>query len=317
MSQADSSAPQPAHVQRAHVMRATMIGAIAIALWATLALFTSATGSVPPFQLMAMTFAVAFLLSLLRWALLALRQGPAAFAFLRQPWQVWALGIGGLFGYHFFYFVALDHAPPVDASLIAYLWPLLIVLFSALLPGERLHWQHIAGGLMGLAGAAALILARHEGETGSVASGVGGDAIGYLAALACAFTWSAYSVLSRKFGSAPTDLVGAFCGATAILGCIAHRIFETTIWPADAGEWGAVLALGLGPVGLAFFVWDHGVKRGDIKALGALSYAAPLISTLLLILFGKAEATWVVAMACALIVGGAVLAARDLYMKRR
>jgi drug/metabolite transporter (DMT)-like permease len=308
MTETASAAPRPAHV-----IRATMIGAIAIALWATLALFTSATGAVPPFQLMAMTFAVAFLLSLLRWAMLALRQGPSAFAFLRQNWQVWALGIGGLFGYHFLYFVALDHAPPVDASLIAYLWPLLIVLFSALLPGERLHWQHIAGGLMGLAGAAALILARHEGEAG----GVEGDAIGYLAALACAFTWSAYSVLSRKLGSAPTDLVGAFCGATAILGCIAHRIFETTVWPADGGEWGAVLALGLGPVGLAFFVWDHGVKRGDIKALGALSYAAPLISTLLLILFGKAEATWVVAMACALIVGGAVLAARDLYMKRR
>lgn len=296
----------------AQVFRATAIGAIAIALWATLALFTAATGAVPPFQLLAMTFAVAFLLSLVRWAALAARRGAVAFAFLRQDWKVWALGIGGLFGYHFFYFVALDHAPPVDASLIAYLWPLLIVLFSALLPGERLHWQHVAGGLMGLAGAAALILARHSGDAG----GIAGDAIGYLAALACAFTWSAYSILSRRFGNAPTDLVGAFCGATALLGCLAHRLFETTVWPANTGEWGAVLALGLGPVGLAFFVWDHGVKRGDIKALGALSYAAPLISTLLLILFGKAEATWIVALACALIVGGAVLAARDLYMRR-
>ncbi len=308
MSDAEAAARRPAHV-----MRATLIGAVAIGLWATLALFTAATGAVPPFQLMAMTFTVAFACALVRWAGLAWRRGRATFAFLDQPWPVWALGIGGLFGYHFFYFVALDHAPPVEASLIAYLWPLLIVLFSALLPGERLHWQHVAGGLMGLAGAAALILDRHSDE----ASQVQGDLVGYAAALACAFTWSAYSILSRKVGNAPTDLVGAFCGVTALLGCIAHRLFEVTVWPVDAGEWAAVVALGLGPVGLAFFVWDHGVKRGDIKALGALSFAAPLISTVLLILFGRAEASATVGIACLLIVGGAVLAARDLYLKRR
>jgi drug/metabolite transporter (DMT)-like permease len=293
-------------------LRATAIGAVAIALWATLALFTSATGAVPPFQLMAMTFAIAFLLALCRWIFMAMRRGGAAFGFLRQPWPVWAIGIGGLFGYHFFYFIALRHAPPVDASLIAYLWPLLIVLFSALLPGERLYWQHIAGAAMGLAGAATLIIARHDGGVAQVA----GDMIGYLAALACAFTWSIYSVLSRRFGTAPTDCVGAFCGVTAVLGLAAHRVFETTIWPADSGQWAAVTALGLGPVGLAFFVWDYGVKRGDIKALGALSYTAPLISTLLLVLFGRAEASIAIGLACLLIVGGAVLAALDLYARR-
>jgi drug/metabolite transporter (DMT)-like permease len=293
-------------------LRATAIGAIAIALWATLALFTSATGRVPPFQLMAMTFAVAFLLALGRWIALAAHRGRAAFAFLRQPWPVWAIGIGGLFGYHFFYFIALRHAPPVDASLIAYLWPLLIVLFAALLPGERLYWQHIAGAAIGLAGAATLILARHGGGEAREA----GDTIGYLAAVACAFTWSIYSVLSRRFGTAPTDCVGAFCGATAVLGFLSHLIFESTVWPANASQWAAAAALGLGPVGLAFFVWDFGVKRGDIKALGALSYTAPLISTLLLILFGRAQPSITMGLACLLIVGGALLAARDLYVKR-
>ncbi|HEY4162431.1 MAG TPA: DMT family transporter [Dongiaceae bacterium] len=297
---------------KSNTLRATSIGAIAIALWATLALFTSATGQVPPFQLMAMTFTVAFLLALCRWIFLALRQGSDAFAFLRQPWPVWAIGIGGLYGYHFFYFIALRHAPPVDASLIAYLWPLLIVLFSALLPGERLYWQHIAGAAIGLAGAATLIIARHTGTGPQVP----GDTIGYLAALACAFTWSIYSVLSRRFGTAPTDCVGAFCGVTAVLGFVSHLAFEPTLWPADSGQWAAVVALGLGPVGLAFFVWDYGVKHGDIKALGALSYTAPLLSTLLLILSGRAEASFTIGIACVLIVGGAVLAARDLYMKR-
>ena len=141
--------------------------------------------------------------------------------------------------------------------------------------------------------------------------------IGYVAALGCAFTWSSYSVLSRRFGHAPTDLVGAFCGATALLGVVAHMLIgEPTIWPADRWEWAAVVALGLGPVGLAFFVWDYGVKRGDIKALGACSYASPLLSTILLILAGKAEATSTVILACLLIIGGAVIASRNLWMKR-
>jgi drug/metabolite transporter (DMT)-like permease len=292
--------------------RATLVGSIAVLLWATLALFTASTGSVPPFQLMAMTFAIAFAFAAMKWLADFMRKGKAAFAFLRQPWPVWALGTGGLFLYHLFYFVALDHAPAVEASLIAYLWPLLIVLFSALLPGERLYWQHVAGALIGMGGAALLILARDSGNAAEPA----GSALGYGAALGCAFTWSIYSVLSRRFGAAPTELVGAFCGATALLGFLCHLGSETTVWPADSWQWLAIIALGLGPVGAAFFVWDYGVKKGDIKALGAISYASPLISTLLLIAAGKASATLAVLLGCLAIVGGAVLAARDLYMKK-
>jgi drug/metabolite transporter (DMT)-like permease len=98
-----------------------------------------------------------------------------------------------------------------------------------------------------------------------------------------------------------------------VLAAAAHLAFEETVWPAGAGQWLAVLGLGLGPVGLAFFFWDHGVKRGHIQALGASSYAAPLLSTVLLVLFGFAQASWALALACALIVGGAVLASLDLW----
>jgi drug/metabolite transporter (DMT)-like permease len=294
-------------------LRATLIGFIAVLLWATLALFTTATGQVPPFQLLSLTFGIAFAVSLLRWLWLA-RRGHARFRrIFRQPWPVWLLGIVGLFGYHALYFTALDHAPPVEASLICFLWPLLIVLMSALLPGERLHWTHLAGGACGLIGATMLVMQKAGGAVGFDAQYL----VGYLAALGCAFTWSVYSVMSRRFGQAPTDLVGAFCGATALLGVVAHGLVgEPTIWPADAWEWAAIVALGLGPVGLAFFVWDYGVKRGDIKALGACSYASPLLSTILLILAGKAEATATVILACLLIIGGAVIAARDLWMRK-
>ncbi len=287
-----------------HPLRATLIGGIAVLLWALLALFTTWAAGVPPFQLVAMTFAVAFAVSMITLSL----RGRRALARLRQPAAVWALGVTGLFGYHFFYFVALANAPAVDASLIAYLWPLLIVVFSALLPGERLRWFHVAGALMGLAGAGLLVTG------GGKVSFKAEFAMGYLAALACALTWSSYSVANRRFGQVPTDVVGGFCGAVALLGALCHFTLETTVVP-DAGQWLAVLLLGLGPVGAAFFAWDHGTKHGNIQALGAFSYAAPLISTLVLIGFGKAEATWVVGLACALIAGGAVLASKELLRR--
>jgi drug/metabolite transporter (DMT)-like permease len=291
-------------------LRATLIGGIAVLLWATLALLTTAVGPVPPFLLVALTFAIAFALALAKWIWAARDAGVAAvLAPLRQPWPVWLIGVGGLFGYHAFYFTALSHAPAVDASLIAYLWPLLIVLMSSLLPGERLRWWHVAGGLMGLAGAALLVT---KGESLAFDPAYG---LGYAAAFACALTWSSYSVLSRRFGSVPTDAVGGFCGATAVLGLVFHLLFEQAQWP-QGSAWLAVLALGAGPVGAAFFVWDHGVKHGDIQALGAFAYAAPLLSTLLLIAFGRAEATPIVGAACLLIVGGALLASHAMLRRR-
>jgi drug/metabolite transporter (DMT)-like permease len=282
--------------------RATSIGFVAVLMWSLLALFTAATGQVPPLQLAAMTFAIAFFLALGKWLL----RGEDVMAHLAHPPLVWGVGVGGLFGYHFFYFLALRQAPAVEASLIAYLWPLLIVLFSVLLPGERLRWWHLAGALTGFAGAALLLLSGQ-----GFAAGIH-LAPGHFAALACAFIWSSYSILSRRQGTVPTDAVGGFCGVTALLALLAHLLFENTIWPAGVGQWLAVAGLGLGPAGPAFFFWDYGVKRGHIQALGAASYAAPLLSTLVLILFGFASATWTIALACLLITGGAVLASFDL-----
>ncbi len=287
-------------------VRATLIGGIAILLWSALAILTTATGAVPPFQLVALSFALAFLLALGKWVIRGERIG----RHLAQPPAVWLLGIGGLFGYHFLYFLALKHAPAVEANLINYTWPLLIVLFSALLPGERLRWWHVAGAALGLGGTALLV----TGGQGVALSAE--HATGYAAAVGCALAWSGYSVLSRRFGKVPTDAVGGFCGATALLAALCHLAFETTVWP-TGGEWLAVLAMGLGPVGVAFFVWDYGVKRGNITALGGASYATPLLSTLLLVAFGRAALTPTILAACLLIVGGAVLAARDLWDRRR
>lgn len=282
--------------------KATLIGSTAILLWGALALFTTWTGKIPPFQLVAMTFSIAFLLALIKW----LVKGESLTTHLKQSWGVWTTGVCGLFGYHFFYFMALKNAPAVEASLIAYMWPLLIVLFSALLPNEKLGLHHIAGTLLGLFGCVLLVT-----DGGNITFNES-YMLGYMAAIACALTWSGYSVFSRKFGKVPTDVVGWFCGATAILGLICHLIFEQTFIPDALGVWLAVLALGLGPVGLAFFTWDVGMKRGNIKALGAFSYAAPLLSALLLVIFGDTAPSWILLFACIAIVSGALLAAKDI-----
>ena len=229
----------------------------------------------PPFQLAAIAFAIGAAIGFV-WIAAERRWRDLA-----QPWPVWALGVLGLFGYHALYFTALRNAPPVEAGLIAYLWPLLIVVFSALLPGERLRWFHLAGALLGLAGTVLIVT-----KGGSVAFEPA-YAPGYAAALGCALTWSAYSILSRRFRDVPTAVVAGFCLATSMLSALAHLLFECHDLACEhdaSGSpcWGS----GLMPVGAAFYVWDHGVKRGDIQLLGAASYLAPLLSTLDLILAG-------------------------------
>lgn len=283
--------------------QATLVGASAVAMWSTLAILTTATGKVPPVQLTAMAFTLAAALAAAKWAIFRQPLG-----FLRQPPAVWALGVGGLFGFHFFYFLALRQAPAIEASLVSYLWPLLIVVFAALLPGERLRWFHAAVALLGLAGMV-LIVGRGGALTPDVRY-----VPGYLAALASAVTWAAYSVASRRYGQVPSDVVGGFCAATAALAWVVHLAWEVTAWP-EGLQWLAVAGLGLGPVGAAFFVWDHGVKHGDIKALGVCSYAAPLLSSLLLIAFGRAEATPAVLLGAALIVAGAGLGGLDTWRR--
>ena len=285
--------------------KATLIGFSAILMWSLLALFTAASGTMPPFQLSAICFAIGSVPGLI---VLVLK--PARLALLKQPAKVWIVGIAGLFGYHFLYFTALRNAPAVEAGLVAYLWPLLIVVGSALLPGERLRWHHVAGAVLGLAGTI-LIVARN---------GVQFDeayALGYGAALACAFTWAAYSLLTRRFEAVSTDVVTGFCLATSVLSLLCHLGLETTVWPQAATQWLAIVGLGLLPVGAAFYAWDHGVKNGNIQLLGVASYAAPVLSTLVLVVFGFAEPSLRIALACLFVTGGAVLAARDVIFRGR
>jgi len=284
---------------------ATLIGLTAIVMWSLLAVFTVATGHIPAFQLAAMTFTIGGVLG----SATVLLRGGAARA-LRLPAIAWAVGIGGLFGYHALYFLSLRLAPPAEAGLLNYLWPLLIVLFSSLLPGERLAPHHILGALLGLAGTVLLFV----GNTGVQYTAA--QIPGFVAAFIAAFVWAAYSVLSRKLKAVPTDAVAGFCLATALLAVMVHLAIETTIWPETAMQWLAIVLLGLGPVGAAFYAWDIGMKHGEIRVLGAASYATPLLSTGFLIVAGYAQATTAIALAALLIAGGGLIAAKDMFRKR-
>jgi drug/metabolite transporter (DMT)-like permease len=283
--------------------RATLIGFSAVAMWSLLALLTDASGAMPPFQLSAICFAIGTGVGLAARLLM-----PSQREEQKIPPQVWLIGIAGLFGYHFFYFTALRNAPAVEASLIAYLWPLLIVLGSALMPGEKLAWNHVAGALLGLAGTA-LIVTKGGGLAFDARYG-----FGYAMAGVCALLWSSYSLLSRRFPKVPTTVVTWFCAATSALSLACHVVLEQTVWPETGGQWLAVVGLGVMPVGAAFYAWDIGVKHGNIQVLGAASYAAPLLSTLVLIGAGFAEPTWRILAACLLITSGAVLAAKSMLL---
>jgi drug/metabolite transporter (DMT)-like permease len=277
---------------------ATLLGCGAVLLWSALALLTVGASRVPPFQLLALTFAIAALLGLF----LSRARRRNSWKEAKAHPQALVVATAALAGYHFFYFLALRKAPAVDASLIAYLWPLLIVVFAGLAQGG-IRIGHIAGAVLGLTGAWLLLASRGELHLDS------SYAVGYGAAAACALIWSSYSVANRRFASAPVEVVTVACAATALLGLAFHAGLENWYAPSPR-EWLFVSLLGLGPVGAAFFLWDHGTKHGNLALLGVASYAAPVLSTAFLVLAGDATPTWQLAVAALLVAGGAALASR-------
>jgi drug/metabolite transporter (DMT)-like permease len=278
---------------------ATLAGLGAVLLWGLLALFTAGTAGIPPFQLSALTFGIATVLGL---AYSAVR---GKLGDLLQPWPFMLTATLGLFGYHACYFAALKNAPPAEASLIAYLWPLLLVVFSGFLPGEKLLPRHVLAALIGFSGVALLAFAK-EGGIGFRHE----YAIGYGLAFCCALIWSSYSVATRRFATTPTEAITTICLITAVLSLLCHFAFERWVTPSSLSSWLAVVGLGLGPVGAAFFLWDYGMKRGDIRLIGTASFCAPAISTLALVLGGTTPLTWVLVAACGLILLATFVAAR-------
>jgi drug/metabolite transporter (DMT)-like permease len=292
-------------MQIENTRRATGLGLVAVLLWAALAALTALAGPIPPFQLAAMTFATGTLVGV-AWARL---KGQPLAVLAEVPLASWCLGVYGLLGFHACYFFALQAAPPLEASLIVFLWPLLLVLMSGALPktlgGAGLRWWHVAGALLELSGTVLMLMSKG----GSIQ--LSGSALGYVAAVAAALIWSSYSVASRFFAGVPSTAVMGSCALTMLGALVFHLSLETTVWPDTLASWLAILALGLGPVGMAFYLWDEGMKHGDIRLLGVAAYATPLLSTVILAVLGLGTATPAVWLAALLITAGALLASRS------
>jgi drug/metabolite transporter (DMT)-like permease len=290
---------------RAGRVMATLIGAIGVVLWATETSLVTYTTAIPPLETVAIAFVFAAALSPFVW----LVTGASPLVAFKQPPAVWFLTVGSLVSYHACIYYATQRAPPAAAALLQGTTPLMIVIGSALLPGERLRWWHIAGVVMGLAGVLRLI---NAGDGAGAADGAFYLAlIGIAAAL-----WGIYSILSRALPEVPSSALGMFYAVSAVMAFAAHVGLENWVQPTPV-TWLALAALGIFPMGLAIYFWDFGLKRGDIQALGAFSYVEPFIGAVLVALFANGALELSLFWSGLLVVGGAAFASASLWMPKK
>ncbi len=276
---------------------ANIFGFTAVMLWGALAFFTDGTRGIPVFELTALTFGIGgVLLWLLEWAYY--RQMP-----ILPNLPGFLLAVGGLFFYHFAYFLAIHGAPPAPISLIAYLWPLFIVIFGAIL-AKNINIHNILAGFLGFLAVFLII-----GQGGVDFDG--GLIFYYGLALLCAFIWSGYSLANRLVPQRVGASMSYSCLAVALLALLSHYFLSEILFHQawqypEPAQWWYIAGLGLGPVGLAFLCWDIGTKYGNIILLGVLSNGAPLLSTLILIATGKQEFTPTIIISTLLIIGSSL-----------
>jgi len=271
-------------------MKPYLFALATIALWSTLAFLVLGLSSVPPFLLVGISLTIGSLCGL-RW----IREW-------KVPLSTVALGVYGLFGYHFCLFMALRSAPPVEANLLNYLWPLLIVVMSPLfLKNYSLGWTHLIAAVLGFSGAFLIV-------TGGKLQVATGDVPGYIFAVMAALIWASYSLLSKRVAPFSTGAVGLFCLVSGLLSLVCHFLLEPS-YAITSHEVFVFLILGLGPMGAAFFLWDKSLKTGDPRIIGSLSYLTPMLSTMLLIVSGHGQFTWITIAAAALIIAGAITGA--------
>lgn len=264
-----------------------ILGIVTILCWGSLATFSNLTIHLPPFFVLAVCFFLG--------ALPAMLKGRA----MIPSFKVFLLGVGGYFGYHFFLFTAFRFAPAVEANLINYMWPVLMVLLTPLFfRGEKIHWYHVLGATLAIIGAIILVRGTEaESKTDNYY-------VGYLLAAAAAVTWPLYSIAKKKVPATSVWAVGSFCLGASVLSFVTHLLIEPKVVLQSHDLW-MLIAMGVGPFGVAFYCWDKACGLGDTRLLGALAYLTPVISTLGLVFFAGKSLSPSTGVAMMLIIGGA------------
>jgi drug/metabolite transporter (DMT)-like permease len=277
-------------------MKADLLTLGAIFLWASLASLVTLLSDIPPLLLTGIGLIIGAAVSI------------PSLRFGIKPWKVPAktllLGVYGLFGYHLMLFLALQNAPAVEANLVNYLWPLLIVLLSPIFTKSlALNFRYVLAAISGFAGAVIAITYNGSGlESLSIE-------VGYFFALAAAVIWATYSLATTKVPRFPTPAIGLFALVSGVLAIGAHFIFEPAA-AISSSDWLLLVILGAGPLGGAFYLWDAALKIGDPRRIGLLAFLTPLLSTALLVVVSGDSLSWQLLIATALVVGGALLGPR-------
>lgn len=275
----------------------TLLGGLAIPLWATWPALSLQTREIPPFECLTMIFLVASL------ALSPLERSATKTGSERSSWRSWIPAVAfalGESGSTASFLLATHYIAAAEANLIMYLWPGMTVGFGAMLGIFHLRPRHFAGIALGFAGAAILM----GGGTVSLSyAGIG------LALLGGA-SWALYCVFRLKWRGAGPLLARGF-GISAVLCGAVHLLLEPSVVP-GVGSAAAVAAVGIVPTALANLAWDEGFRRGDSQLLAVMAYATPLCSALLLTVLGLEPFTWKLSIGAIVIVAAGVMSRAEV-----
>ncbi|MBZ6067715.1 aromatic amino acid DMT transporter YddG [Aeromonas schubertii] len=255
--------------------RATLIGMTAVLLWSgSIGLFRSISEIFGPTGGAALIFSVSALLATLASGWPRLSAIPRAYLLIG----------GGLFvAYEISLALALglahDRAQALELGMLNYLWPSLTVLLAVLSRQQRGSLLLLPGLGLCLAGIGRVMQGDGGGSLTHSWQSIIDNPTAYLLALAAAFIWACYSLVTRLLGRGER-VIPLFLAATALVLWGKYLLGEEPPLPFHPGGLLQVLLLGVFTA-TAYSCWNHGVQGGNLTLLASASYFTPILSMVL------------------------------------